>query len=61
MTEVDTTICEVLPVQTKVRIQKLLEELETLGPAELAEWNTKVQTLLVFEAGRQHCVRGYSD
>lgn len=61
MAEVDTTISYVLPAQTKARIQELLEELEILGPAELPEWNIRAQTLLVFEVGRKHCMRGPVD
>ena len=42
----------------RTRARALLRELETLGPAELAEWNIRMQTFLVFEAARRHCMGG---
>ena len=34
---------------------ELLEELPKVKPCDLANWNIKAQTLLVFESMRQHC------
>ncbi len=45
--------------QVKERARKLLDELpliKGLDVAGLVDWNIRTQTLLVFEAGRQHCV-----
>ena len=39
----------------KKKAERLLQELPCIGPDGLADWNIKAQTLLVFEATRQHC------
>lgn len=41
------------------RARGLLAELDEIkGPAELPEWNMRMQTFLVFEAARRHCMGG---
>lgn len=40
---------------SKENAQELLDELPETKAEDLSDWNVRAETLLVFEAMRQHC------
>lgn len=42
--------------RSKEKMQEFLDELPGLGPSEMAYWNIRVETFLVFEAMKEHSI-----